>query len=99
MKYKLESTKQYDKWFSKIKDHLSKIRILARLNRVENGNFGDCKSISKNLSELRFFFGAGFRIYYTILNNTIVLLLLGGGKPSQEKDIKKAEELLSKLEE
>ncbi|MDM8535640.1 hypothetical protein QUF70_02665 [Desulfobacterales bacterium HSG17] len=53
MKYKLESTIQYDKWFSKIKDPLSKIRILARLNRVENGNFGDCKSISKNLSELR----------------------------------------------
>ena len=99
MQYKLESTKQYDKWFLKIKDHLSKIRILARLNRVENGNFGDCKSISKNLSELHFFFGAGFRIYYTIINNTIVLLLLGGDKPSQEKDIKKAEELLSKMEE
>ena len=32
MKYKLESTQQYDKWFSKLKDHVSKIRILAKLS-------------------------------------------------------------------
>ncbi len=31
MKYTLETTKQYDKWFRKLKDSLIRIKILARL--------------------------------------------------------------------
>ncbi len=38
MKYKLRSTKQYDRWFSKLKESTVKIKILARLSRLENGN-------------------------------------------------------------
>lgn len=41
MAYTIETTKQYDKWFKKLKDGLMKIKVLARLSRVENGNFGD----------------------------------------------------------
>ncbi len=78
MKYKLRSTKQYDKWFAKLKDSTIKIKVLARLNRVENGNFGDFKQISPNLFELRLFFSAGFRIYYTIQDNKVVFLLACG---------------------
>ena len=99
MKYKLRSTKQYDKWFSKLKESTVKTRILARLDRIENGNFGDFKQISPSLFELRFFFGAGLRIYYTIHNSKVVLLLTGGNKASQEKDIEKAAELLKELED
>lgn len=99
MKYKLRSTNQYDKWFSKLKESTAKIRVLARLNRVENGNFGDFKQISPNLFELRFFFGASLRIYYTIQNSTVVFLLAGGDKSSQEKDIEKVAELLKELED
>jgi len=98
MKYKLRSTKQYDNWFSKLKESTIKIRVLARLNRVENGNFGDFKQITQNLFELRFFFGAGLRIYYTIQDNNVVFLLVGGDKSSQEKDIKKVTGLLKELE-
>ena len=99
MKYKLRSTKQYDKWFSKLKESTVKIRILARLDRLENGNFGDFKQISPSLFELRFFFSAGLRIYYTIQNSKVVLLLSGGNKASQEKNIEKATELLKELED
>ncbi len=99
MKYKLRSTKQYDKWFSKLKESTVKIRVLARLNRVENGNFGDFKQISPSLFELRFFFGAGLRIYYTIQNSKVVFLLAGGDKSSQEKDIEKVTGLLKELED
>ena len=99
MKYKLQSTQQYDKWFSKLKESTDKIRILARLNRVENGNFGDFKQISPGLFELRFFFGAGYRIYYTIKDDKVVFLLAGGNKSNQEKDIEKAAELLKELED
>ncbi|NOQ46083.1 MAG: type II toxin-antitoxin system RelE/ParE family toxin [Desulfobulbaceae bacterium] len=99
MKYKIESTKQYDKWFAKLKDSLIKIRVLARLSRVENGNFGDFKPLSPSLFELRFFFGSGFRIYYTIKNDSVVILLVGGDKSTQEKDIAKATELLAEQED
>ncbi|NOX32918.1 MAG: type II toxin-antitoxin system RelE/ParE family toxin [Deltaproteobacteria bacterium] len=99
MKYKLRSTKQYDRWFSKLKESTVKIRILARLNRVENGNFGDFKKISPSLFELRFFFGTGLRIYYTIQNSKVVFLLAGGDKSSQKKDIEKVAGLLKELED
>lgn len=98
MRYTLESTPEYDRWFSRLKDGLTKIRILARLNRVENGNLGDLKPLSLNLFELRLFFGPGWRIYYTIKNNTVILLLTGGEKSSQTKDIAKASKLLAELE-
>ena len=99
MKYEIRSTKQFDKWFSKLKDSSAKVKVLGRLNRLENGNFGDFKKLNPGLFELRFFFGAGFRIYYTIQNDMIVILLVGGDKSSQKKDIAKATGLLAKLEE
>ena len=69
------------------------------MDRIENGNFGDHKQIDKNLFELRFFFGPGYRIYYTIKGNTVVILLTDGNKATQAKDIKKATALLNDLEE
>ena len=99
MEYELRSTKQFDKWLAKLKDHSVKIKVLARLSRVENGNFGDFKQVGGNLFELRFFFGSGLRVYYTVQNNKIVLLLIGGDKSTQAKDIEKAAALLKELEE
>ena len=99
MKYTIESTTQYDKWFKKLKDTSARIKILARLSRAENGNFGDHKQLGKNLYELRLFFGPGFRIYYTIKNGRIILLLVGSDKSNQQKAINKADVLLKKMEE
>lgn len=75
-------------------DNITRKRILQRLLRIEQGNFGDCKKIDDEISEIRFMFGSGYRIYYTQINNTIVLLINGGDKSSQSKDIKNAKELL-----
>jgi putative addiction module killer protein len=99
MKYELRKTDIFDRWMARLKDRSAKIKILARLDRIENGNFGDHKQIDKNLFELRFFFGPGYRIYYTIKGNTVVILLTGGNKTTQTKDIKKAMALLNDLEE
>ncbi len=98
MKYELLSTTGFDKWFNKIKDAVTKRRILARLARMENGNFGDFKQIHANLFELRLFFGRGWRIYYTIRGGGVVLLLVGGNKSSQQSDIQKAKQLLNEME-
>ena len=72
--------------------------MLARIDRVKNGNFGDFKSLGNNLFELRFFFGGGLRIYYTLRNHQVVLLLNGGSKSSQSKDIDKARQIIQELE-
>ena len=46
---------------------------------------------------MRMKFGSGYRIYYTVRNETIVFLLAGGDKSSQREDIKKAKELIKEL--
>ncbi|WP_417916474.1 type II toxin-antitoxin system RelE/ParE family toxin [Candidatus Electronema sp. JC] len=98
MQYTLQSTKQFDKWFAKLKDPAVRTRVLARFVRVENGSFGDFKQLSANLFELRFFFASGLRIYYTVRQNQIVLLLVGGDKSTQSKDIEAASRLIDELE-
>jgi len=99
MRYEIRSTKNFNTWFDKIKDTAVKHKVLARFARIENGNFGDYKQLDADLFELRFFFGSGLRIYYTIKNDKIVLLVTGGDKSSQNKDIVKARNILMKLED
>ncbi len=60
-----------------------------------NDNFGDSKKLSEDISELRFTFGKGYRVYYTVENNKIILLINGGDKTKQSKDMEKAHELLN----
>ncbi len=94
----INATNHFDKWFRGLKDIIVKCKVLARLDRLKNGNFGDFKRIDNNLFELRFFFGSGLRIYYTIRGKQVILLLVGGDKSSQGKDIKQAKQILDELE-
>ena len=96
MRYEIERTLHFKKWFKKIRDKNVRYRIHIRLDRVARGNFGDAKQISANLFELRFFFGSGYRIYYTIQDEKIIFLLCGGDKSTQSKDIAQAQALLEK---
>jgi len=78
-------------------DGTTRKRILLRFDRLRDGNFGDYKQIDNDLYELRFMFGAGYRVYYTINDNTIILLINGGDKKSQLKDIKLAKKITTNL--
>ena len=98
MKYELQSTQIFSNWINSLKDPVTVSKVLTRLDRVSNGNFGDFKPLSGHLFELKFVFGAGIRIYYTIKGNEIVLLLAGGNKSSQSRDIEKARTILNNLE-
>jgi len=90
----IEKTETFDKWYYSIKDRKTKAIIDKRLTRLELNNFGDVKSRGDGVSELRIHYGAGYRIYFTKCGEIIILLLCGGDKSSQEKDIKKAKEML-----
>lgn len=64
--------------------------IRSRLDRITLGNFGDCTPIENGISELRIFYGPGYRIYFGQYRKNIVILLIGGDKGTQSKDISKA---------
>ena len=76
-------------WFETLDFKVQAI-VLARLDRIVLGNFGDCKSLKDGIWELRIQYGAGYRIYFGKYQNKIVVLLVGGDKSSQNKDIAKA---------
>lgn len=75
------------------------VRIYKRLERLQEGNYGDFKIIDEEISELRFTFGSGYRIYFTEQDEIIVLLLCAGDKSTQSKDIQKAKMYLKELNE
>lgn len=77
-------------WLNGLRDASTRRRILRRLLRLEQGNFGDFKYLGEGLGELRFFFGAGYRVYFGEDGDTVVILLCGGDKSSQRKDIRRA---------
>ncbi len=95
--YEVRTTQTFDDWLDNLKNRTAVLRIAARIDRIEQGNFGDTKSITDEISELRFFFGSGYRIYYILEEKTVVLLLNGGDKSSQRKDIKKAQAILEQI--
>lgn len=98
MEKEINVTNHFNKWLKGLKDIAVKRKVLARLDRLKNNNFGDFKRVDNNLFELRFFFGGGLRIYYTIRSKQVILLLVGGDKSSQSNDIKHAKQILDELE-
>jgi len=97
MSYEIQYSSVYEKWFNKLKDRTAKTKILVRLARIENGNFGPTKQLGRHLFEIKLTYGPGYRIYYTLSGNTVVILLIGGDKSSQSKDIIKAKKLLAEV--
>lgn len=77
-------------WLENLNDYKTVRRIQKRLLKLEEGHYGDAKTLGEGLYELRFFFGAGYRVYFGEDGDSIVLLLLGGDKDSQRRDIERA---------
>jgi len=86
----IRKTDEFEDWFKSLRDIRVKQRILARLDIVEGGNFGDCKPVGSGVFEMRIHYGAGYRLYYTRRGEITYLLLCGGDKSSQQRDIAKA---------
>ena len=80
----------FTEWLRSLRDQRTRDRIRKRLERLGDGNFGDCRSVGDGVFELRVHFGAGYRVYFSEMDRTIVLLLCGGDKSSQAEDIQRA---------
>ncbi|MFI3299784.1 MAG: type II toxin-antitoxin system RelE/ParE family toxin [Candidatus Gastranaerophilales bacterium] len=97
--YKHTDNKEPVKIWLKSLDKAIAQRIFSRLKRLSLGNLGDTKKIDNKISELRFFAGSGYRIYFTEIDNVLILLLNAGDKATQGKDIEKAKKYLKLYEE
>jgi len=89
----------FDKWFIKLRDPQARQRILARIDRLVEGNPGDVKPAGEGISELRIDYGPGYRVYFKDTGKEIVILLCGGDKRTQEADIEKAKKIACLYEE
>jgi putative addiction module killer protein len=67
------------------------------MDRAEQGNYGDHKSVGDGVLEMRIDYGPGYRVYCVEQGRTITVLLAGGTKKQQAKDILKAKQLASQL--
>lgn len=95
---KIIASEHFSNWLSALRDGQARARIVARLDRIRVGNFGDTKNLGDAVHELRFTFGPGYRVYYLRQGDTVVVLLAGGDKSSQTRDIEKAKQLASDWE-
>jgi putative addiction module killer protein len=77
-------------WLRQLRDVRVKAAIIRRLNRLEQGNFGDFKPLRDGVHELRIDVGPGYRVYYARAGRILILLLCGGTKRTQDTDIERA---------
>ena len=88
-----------EKWLNKLNlNQLKSVSKELELLRLSGNQLRlpHSKSMMNGLFELRER-SHGFRIYYTFLPNKTILLLTAGDKNSQKKDIKLAQNILSKI--
>jgi len=97
--FEVRQTETYKKWFKTLKDRKARARIDIRIKRISLGNLGDVKSVGKGVFELRIDCGPGYRVYFVERDRIRIILLAGGKKSTQNKDIKKAQELARLVED
>lgn len=95
----LKTTPEFVAWLDGIKDRMTRLRLSRRLDKAQRGNLGDIKPVSEGVFEMREHFGSGWRMYYVQRDNVLIVMLGGGNKSTQAKDITKAIELASTLED
>jgi putative addiction module killer protein len=78
-------------WLNSLRDNQARLRINARIIRMEAGNMGDTAPVGEGVSELRIHHGPGYRVYF--VQRGTVILLCGGDKSTQPADIRRAKQM------
>lgn len=78
------------RWLMSLRDRQARARIVARLQRLRSGGFGDCRPMRAGVWELRVDDGPGYRVYYARAGDRVVLLLAGGDKRTESVDVERA---------
>ena len=94
----IRRTAAFRTWLRGLRDERAKARIASRIDRLRLGNFGDVKPVGEGVSELRIFYGPGYRVYFIRSGDVLVVLLCGGDKSTQDRDVEAAKALARDLE-
>ena len=94
----VRQTTRFATWLAGLRDERAKARILKRLDRAGNGNLGDVASVGGGVSEMRIFYGPGYRVYFVRRGSELIVLLCGGDKSTQGADVKEARALAMEIE-
>ena len=89
----IRSSNIFDKWHDALRDIKHRVRIDRRIKKAARGEYGDVKPVGEGVSELRFHFGPGYRVYFTERLGIIFFLLAGGDKKTQRRDVELAKEI------
>jgi putative addiction module killer protein len=71
----IRKTDPFARWLDGLKDVRARARVLARIERMTEGNPGDVKAVGQGVSEMRVHCGPGYRVYFTKQGKKIVILL------------------------
>lgn len=78
----------FSEWLDE-QDAKTQAIALKRLDRVEDGLFGDVEPVGEGVFELRFDYGPGYRVYFGQISLE-VHVISGGTKKHQQRDIEAA---------
>jgi len=94
----VRQTTRFATWLSGLRDERARARILKRLDRAQGGNLGDVAPVGEGVSEMRIFYGPGYRVYFVQRGSELIVLLCGGDKSTQDADIQEAKALATEIE-
>jgi putative addiction module killer protein len=94
----VRQTEQFRAWLAGLRDERARARILKRLDRAQAGNLGDVAPVGEGVSEMRIFYGPGYRVYFVQRGSELIVLLCGGDKSTQGVDIAEAKAMAKEIE-
>jgi putative addiction module killer protein len=95
----IRRTQVFNDWLVNLRDRQGRAKIYARIDRLEDGNPGNSRSVGAGVIETKIDFGPGYRVYYVQRGEIIIVLLCGGDKSTQSKDIERAKALAAQIDE
>ena len=88
--YTVKRMPEFDEWLASLRDSMTRIRLARRLEKVQRGLLGDVAPVGEGVSEMREFFGPGWRMYFVERDGMLIVMLGGGDKSTQSDDIVRA---------
>lgn len=95
----IRRTEEFAAWLRNLRDRQGRAKILARIDRLEEGNPGKTRSVGSGVVEMKIDFGPGYRVYFIQRGEVVIVLLCGGDKSTQHNDIQRAKALAGQLTE
>jgi putative addiction module killer protein len=92
-------SEEYDYWVDHLPDKVAAMRVRRGIDRARDGNFGNVEPVGGGVSEFKFDFGPGYRVYFFQLDKALFYVLCGGAKDTQGRDVEWAKAMKAAKEQ